>query len=243
MPIIQDSNEERDDDMMFIYSGDMFPNDLSSYTLGTLLGLLHTARKLQSPFQVSELKPSRERWLETKKSVHELRERRMLYFEFDCRVPTCDIKILCVSDIPRSDEEFKRLIEEGVVHAGLYYHALEIECTDGAEELIDSLSPQQRDDLVVIFSIWDQQGDLHREEWCECAMITVELVEAIKDITKTHSASTICAAIKEYARILFSDMNSRLPAWDLISFLTFKDKKGSWMCPSFHPDYWGQEDF
>jgi hypothetical protein len=231
--------ENPEDGYMYTYTGPRSPELSERCLLGQLLRLLSIARRTESPIQLSQLNPtSWEEWLEIEKDIRELRARRFIYFEFDCRIPTCDIEILCVSDIPRSDEDFRRLIEEGVVYAGLCKHGVQTKSTDAAEKLFNSLSQKQRDDVIVIFDVWNQQGDLHSDYWYECPMITVELIETIQDIMGTHCASMVCAAIKEHAKACFSDKTCELPSWELVPFLEYKDKTNSWKYPSFDPDYW-----
>jgi hypothetical protein len=235
--------EEPEDGITCTYSGPRSPELSEGCMSGQLLRLLLIANKTESPIQLSQLNPtSWEEWLEIEKDIHGLRARRFVYFEFDCRIPTCDIEILCVSDIPRSDEDFRRLIEEGVVYAGFCRHGVQTKSTDAAEKLFNSLSQQQRNDVIVIFDVWTQQGDPYHDDWCECPMITVELIEAIQGIMEKHSAAMVCTAIKKYAKVLLSDMNGELLTLDLISFLRFKDKTNSWLYPSFNPDYVGWED-
>jgi hypothetical protein len=211
---------------------------------GFLFKLLKIAKKTERPIAVSQLRPeSPQHMLELMEMLRELRLRRCIYYKYDCKVEAKDNVVLCVSDEPRFDEDYKDLINRRVVYASV--HVRRVNCSDEVRLLTREFEKElycpeldlDGPELVFpyapsfdVLNCWTLQGLLHPDRWIPYPDMTPALYRIVE--TRTHSDYPwdICTAIEVYAKSLASDpTKSFVPAYDLITFLTMKDTNGRHM--------------
>ena len=187
-----------------------------------------------------------------------MQARRLIYFEYDCKVETRNIMIMCVSDCPRGDDEYKLLIDQGVVLALENKHFRRINCSEELYALVidrnrrhgiipgDSLDCLEADILDVLYS-WNVQAYFHPDRWKPYPGLTIELVKEILEVADHRGyceAQGLFDAIDGYAKAMSLDETGfAVPEFGLISFLTMKTTEGQYMREYYARKHLIEEEF